>query len=73
MWGFTLEEVKPYTEYKYRDLLFREAVLSFLGVKTQKDTEDAYCKVCRDAGKDDCSHCDRDIKIEKEQEKKSIG
>jgi len=53
--------------------LFREAVLNFLGVKTQKDTEDEYCKVCKAAGKDDCSHCDRDIKIEKVQEKKSIG
>lgn len=73
IWGFTFEDVKPYMDYKSRDYLFREAVLSFLGVKTQKQTEDTYCEVCRAAGKDiDCANCSKEI-VEEKQERKSIG
>ena len=40
-------------------MLFREAILAYLGVKDEKkDTED-YCKACKIAGKDDCEGCDR--------------
>jgi hypothetical protein len=30
LWGFTYEECKPYIEYRSREVLFRESVLSFL-------------------------------------------
>jgi hypothetical protein len=71
LWGFTVEETRPYLEYKSRDVLFREAVLSFLGVKTQSDTQDEYCKVCKAANPDmDCSTCDKELEI---IEDKKIG
>lgn len=70
MWGFTIEEIKPYLDFKIRDVTFREAVLGFLGVKTQSDVEDSYCKVCRQAGKDDCANCTKDIKLREKKEEK---
>jgi hypothetical protein len=45
--------------YKRRDLLFREAVLHFLGCADKPDPHEAYCQVCRDLGEDDCANCDR--------------
>lgn len=54
-----------------RDVVFREAVLGFLGVKTQEDVKDAYCEACIQAGKDDCANCSREIEIKKEN--KAIG
>jgi hypothetical protein len=72
VWGFTLEELKPYIDFKIRDVTFREAVLGFLGVKTKTDIDDAYCQACRQAGKDiDCANCSRDIEVKKEN--KAIG
>jgi len=74
IWHFTLEEIKPYLDHKIRNVTFREAVLSFMGVKTQTDVESEYCKVCRAAGKDHCDTCDRDIKVVEEPKKrKTIG
>ena len=71
VWGFGLEELKPYIDFKVREVTFREAVLGFLGVKTQTDVEDAYCKACRQAGKDDCANCSKEIELK--EEKKTIG
>jgi hypothetical protein len=58
-----------------RELVFREAVLSFLGVKTDKDIEDDYCKACKIAKKNtDCSTCNKAIKLSNnEKELKTIG
>lgn len=42
--------------------MFREAVLAFLGEGEKKESiEDAYCKACRIAKKDDCRSCDKKI------------
>jgi hypothetical protein len=42
-----------------------------LGVKTQSDTQDEYCKVCKAANPDmDCSTCDKELEI---IEDKKIG
>jgi hypothetical protein len=41
-------------------VIFREAVLSFLGVKDKKEEEKAYCKACKRAKKDfHCERCNR--------------
>jgi hypothetical protein len=74
IWNFTLEEIRPYLDHKIRNVTFREAVLGFLGVKTQGDVVDEYCKSCRAAGKDHCDTCDRDIQtIEEPKKRKTIG
>ncbi len=73
IWGFTLDEIRPYLEHKVREVTFREAVLGFLGVKTQGDVEDEYCKVCKAAGKDHCETCDRKIEVVEEKKDKRIG
>lgn len=55
-------------------MIFREAILSFLGVKTDKDIEDEYCRACKIAKKNvDCSTCDRKINIIKDEKVKTIG
>jgi len=65
--------VQPFLEFKLREVVFREAVLNFLGVTTQKDIEDEYCEACRAAKKDDCASCSRDIVREKTKGEKVIG
>lgn len=79
-WGFTLEEVKPYLAFKIRDITFREAVLSFLGVKTQTDIEDEYCTSCKqargiksDEHDEKCETCSKEIVKEEKKENKTIG
>ena len=64
-----------------REVLFREAVLAFMGVKektTKEDVEDSYCKVCKQAKKDvDCSTCSKQIDtseyLKYKEETKTIG
>ena len=80
LWGFTFEEIKPYLKFVARDVLFREAVLAFMGVKDETPKESAisvYCKACKQAKKDiDCSTCERNIdseEYEKYQKEKVIG
>ena len=73
VWGFTFEEIQPFLDYKVRDMVFRESVLGFLGVTTQKDIEDEYCEACRAAKKDNCATCTRDIVREKTKGEKVIG
>jgi hypothetical protein len=36
MWGFTPDESIPYIEQRGRDMLFREAIIKFLGADTKK-------------------------------------
>lgn len=43
---------------KRRDLLFREAVLYFLGCGEAADPHEEYCRACRALGEDDCANCD---------------
>jgi hypothetical protein len=63
LWGYTLEECKPYAEYIQRDVLFREAVIAFLGGGKKQSAEDEYCETCRAAKKDDCKNCNRQIEV----------
>jgi hypothetical protein len=74
MWGFTLDEVKPYLDEKIRWVIFREGVIGFLGIKTEQDTSDAYCRACKASGKElDCESCDKKIEVIGEKESKTIG
>ena len=73
IWGFTLDEIQPYLKHKIRNVTFREAVLGFMGVKTQGDVEDEYCKTCKAAGKNNCAACDRNIQVMEEKKDKRIG
>ena len=48
LWEFTLNECKPFIKYKAKNIVFREAILNFLGVdfskadkKIAKDITDA--------------------------------
>jgi len=75
MWNCNPDELKPYLDYQVREVLFREAVLQFLGVETHDDVVNEYCEACRTAGKDiDCKNCDKSAIVkEKKTEKKTIG
>ena len=51
LWQYTLDECKPYIKYKMRNVLLREAILAYLGVKdpnSKKKKKDMkigeYCK-----------------------------
>lgn len=39
IWSYTIEEAKPYIDYKVRDYLLREAQLSQLGIKDTSGKE----------------------------------
>ena len=62
LWSAPVAALDPYIRHRRRELLFREAVLSFLGVKDPVEEERrlsaAYCEACRAAGRDlDCESC----------------
>ena len=40
-------------------MLYREAVLAFLGYGEGKNTVDTYCEQCRILKEDDCENCDK--------------
>ncbi len=46
-----------------REVLFREAVLSFLGVKDKKKISSQYCMACRQAKKDHCETCSKKFEV----------
>ena len=58
LWGYILAEVRPYIGFKRRDLLFRDAVLHFLGCGEKPEPHEKYCRACRALGEDDCENCD---------------
>lgn len=43
--------------------MFREGVLSFLGLGRGQTIEDRYCQMCKDLGEDDCDNCDKNIEV----------
>lgn len=44
--------------------MFREAVLHFLGVgQSAVSADQKYCLACKQAKKDDCDNCNRNIKV----------
>lgn len=67
MWSVTWQECKPYLEYQKRQILFREAIIHFLVGETEdekrKRLQDEYCKACRQAKKDNCATCTKQIRI----------
>lgn len=44
-------------------MLFREAVIAFLGADGQTSPQDTYCEACRQLGENDCDRCDRQIEV----------
>jgi hypothetical protein len=49
-------------------VIFREAVLGFLGVKDPKQVENAFCRACKKAKKNiNCGECGRKGERIKEQ------
>lgn len=62
LWRFTLGECTPYLKHRQRETLFRELAIAFLTGGKEETPEDAYCAACRQAGKDDCATCTREIK-----------
>ena len=74
LWGFTMDECKPYLKFMERELLFREAVIGTLidESKSKKNIESKYCVACKMAHPDiDCSKCNKDIQVESKE--KTIG
>jgi len=54
-WGVTLHESRRYLEYQSREILFREAVISFLVGETEEEKKkryrEEYKKACKVIGK----------------------
>jgi hypothetical protein len=63
LWGVMLKQAGPYIEHQQREVLFREAVLAFLGQGQGQAPGDKYCAACRAAKKNDCGNCDRNITV----------
>lgn len=68
-WSYTAKDAEPFIEYLKRDLMFREAVLAFLGAGDSRTKEeklrDEYCKTCRRLKPGmDCSACSRKIEVQ---------
>jgi len=62
LWSAPVTAIDPYIRHRRRELLFREAVILFLGAKDPVEEEErltaAYCEACRRAGLDsDCDSC----------------
>jgi hypothetical protein len=56
----TLRQTEPYIEARKRQVLFREAVLAWLGVEAaagQSKEQAEYCRACRASGRADCGNC----------------
>lgn len=59
-----MDECKPFIEYKSRELLFREGVISFLGISEADPVQDKFCEVCKAAKMDkDCSTCSKKFEV----------
>lgn len=62
MWDTPVMRLEPYVKYQQRQLLFREAVLAFMGAGSQTEAQNpavkAYCATCKAAGLADCDNCD---------------
>jgi hypothetical protein len=74
LWNVTPKGAEFFIKYQNKEVLFREAVLSYLGVKSHDDTMDEYCMTCQQVGLDkDCENCSKDIKVEATIKRKNIG
>lgn len=60
MWNVTPDECGPYLKARKRQVMFREAVIAFLGADPDALTDEQrqYCTACRAASMDDCDNCD---------------
>ncbi len=59
-----MEECEPYLEYQGRQMLFREGVIAFLGIKDDKEIESKFCETCKAAGMaTNCDTCPRTFKL----------
>lgn len=67
LWGYTPGECEPFARYLLREVMFREAVLAFLGVKSEAGSPEGirskYCAACKKAKKNNCATCTRNIEI----------
>ena len=50
MWGFTPEESVPYIEQCSRDILFREAIIAFLGADGKPKNKNTKQKINKSIG-----------------------
>ena len=56
--------MKPFLAYREREILFREAVIGMLCGPEKEKPEEAYCEICRQAGRDtDCANCPRTFNV----------
>jgi hypothetical protein len=46
-----------------KDLMLRDALLNFLGVKQQKNYAAEYCAACKKFGKADCESCSKKLDV----------
>jgi len=57
-WRVPISRIEKYKKYLVRELLFREAILAFLGVKDSGDSKSELktklCKYCQDKNCKDC-------------------
>jgi hypothetical protein len=67
MWLFGPHDSSHFLKNQLRELIFREAILAFLGVgkpDEKQGVEDIYCQNCKQAHPElDCSKCSRKIEV----------
>jgi hypothetical protein len=66
MWSFGPHNSSHFIKNQSRELLFREALIVFVGAGETKQERlaDAYCQSCKQANKDiDCSKCNRQVEV----------
>ena len=58
LWGYTIDDILPYVDYRRRDVRFREAILTFLGAGDEKEPQrrdQAPGEYCGGADIDECT------------------
>lgn len=68
LWGYTLRECRPWLKHRQREIIFREAVLAFLGVRSEEGCGPEQRDKCRaqfgEYLKWACDNCEKKGKAE---------
>jgi hypothetical protein len=72
MWAFGPHNSSHFLKNQTREFLFREAILSFFGVKREEeDILSVYCQSCKKANPNiDCNKCSKKVEVLTDERKR---
>lgn len=71
MWNFGPHNSTYFLKDQTRQMLLREAILSFFGANEKEETTSVYCQSCKQANPNvDCSKCNKSIEVVKRDGKR---